>query len=132
MKMTAIIGRRGLFGVFAGSALMATAAATIAIPSANAEPAQCTAAGLSNTVSGVTAAAGAYLNGHPDVNDALTRAGSQAPGDAEASVRNYFGTHPAEFSDLRGIAAPLTQLRSQCNQSVSPGQISALLQGFAS
>jgi hemophore-related protein len=132
MKMTAIIVRRGLFGVFAGSALAATAAATIAVPSANADAGPCTAAGLSNTVSGVTGKAGAYLTEHPDVNDAVTAAGTQAPGDAEASLRTFFGSHPQAFQDLRGIAAPLTQLRAQCNQTVSPGQVSALLQAFAS
>jgi heme-binding protein len=131
MKITTIIGSRRLLGMFAGTALAATAAAAIAVPTASAD-APCTAAGLSNTVSGVTGAAGAYLDAHPDANDALTRAGSQTPADAEASLRGFFGTHPQEFNDLRGIAAPLTQLRAQCNQSVSPGQISALLQAFAS
>ncbi|MBV8928962.1 MAG: heme-binding protein [Mycobacteriaceae bacterium] len=132
MKMTAIIGRRGLLGLFAGSAFAAAAAATIAAPSATADTSPCTAAGLSNTVSGVTGAAGSYLDAHPDANDALTHAGTQAPADAEGSLRAFFGAHPQEFTDLRNIAAPLTQLRAQCNQSVSPGQLSALLQAFAS
>ena len=131
MKMTANLVRRALLGLVAGSALTATAAATIALPLANADPASCTAAGLSHTVSGVTAAAGTYLDAHPDANDALTAAGSQAPGDAETALRNFFLTHPQEFSDLRGIAGPLTALRTQCSQTVSPGQISALLQAFS-
>src|SRR5919198_97576 len=104
MNMSAIDVRRGLLGVFATSALCAAVAATIAVPTANADP--CTAAGLSNTISGVTASAGSYLDAHPDANDALTKAGSQAPADAEASLRSYFGAHPQEFNDLRGIARP--------------------------
>ncbi|MBV9089294.1 MAG: heme-binding protein [Mycobacteriaceae bacterium] len=129
MKSTPHIVRRGLVGVFATSALGAAAAATIGVPAASADPA-CTAAGLANTVSSVTGAAGQYLNAHQDVNDALTRAGTQSPGDAQASLRSYFAGHPQEFNDLRGIAQPLTALRSECNSNVSAGQISALLQAF--
>jgi hemophore-related protein len=129
MKLTGSTVRRGLLGMFASSALGAAAAATIAVPSANAAP--CTAAGLSNTVSTVAGAAGQYLDTHPDANDALTRAGSESTGDAEASLRGYFLAHPQEFNDLRGIARPLTDLRGQCGSTVSPGQISALLQAFS-
>ncbi|MCW2652628.1 MAG: heme-binding protein [Mycobacterium sp.] len=131
MKNTRSTIRRGLLGVFAGSTLGAAAVAAIAVPAANAQPAVCTAAGLANTVSGVTGAAGQYLDGHPDVNDALTRAGSQSPSDAQASLQGYFAAHPGEYNDLRGIAQPLTSLRNQCNSNVSAGQISALLQAFA-
>ncbi|HME48917.1 heme-binding protein [Mycobacterium sp.] len=130
MKLTRSTMRRGLLGVFATGALGA-AAATMGIPAADAQPAPCTAAGLASTVSSVTGAAGQYLDTHQDVNDALTSAGSQTPSDAEGSLRGYFAAHPQEFNDLRGIAAPLTNLRSQCNANVSTGQISALLQAFA-
>jgi heme-binding protein len=132
MKLTRTTVRRGLFGVFASTALGAAVAATVAVPSASGAPAPCTAAGLSNTVSGVTAAAGQYLDAHPDVNDALTRAGTQTPAAAQGSLQSFFGTHPQEFQDLRGIARPLTDLRAACNQTVSPGQVAALLQAFAS
>jgi hemophore-related protein len=128
MKSTRQIVRRGLLRVFATTALGAAGAATIGIPAANAQP--CTAAGLATTVSSVTGAAGQYLDSHQDINDVLTRAGSQSPGDAQASLRSYFAAHPQEFNDLRGIAQPLTNLRSQCNSNVSAGQISALLQAF--
>lgn len=130
MKITRSTMRRGLLGVFAGSAIGGAAVAAIAVPAANAAPAACTAAGLASTVSGVTGAAGQYLDGHPDVNDALTRAGSQSPGDAQASLQGYFAAHPGEYNDLRGIAAPLTSLRNQCNSNVSAGEIASLLQAF--
>lgn len=127
MNFTRSTMRRGLLGIFAATALGAAAVA----PAAEAQPASCTAAGLANTVSSVTGAAGQYLDSHSDVNDALTRAGSQSPADAEASLRGYFAAHLQEFNDLRGIAQPLTNLRNQCNSNVSAGQISALLQAFA-
>ena len=38
MKMSAIVVRRGLYGAFATCALGGVAAATIALPAANAEP----------------------------------------------------------------------------------------------
>ncbi|HUO36955.1 MAG TPA: heme-binding protein [Mycobacterium sp.] len=127
MKLTRSTLRLGLLAMFATSAL---GAAAIGAPAADAQPATCTAAGLATTVSSVTGAAGQYLNAHQDVNDALTNAGSQSPGDAEASLRGYFAAHPQEFIELRGIAQPLTNLRNQCNSNVSAGQISALLQAF--
>ena len=131
MKITAAIIQRGSLGMFAGGTIAAAAAAALAVPVANADPGNCTAANLSHTVSGVTAAAGSYLDAHPDANDALTAAGSQAPGDAEAALRGYFVGHPQELLDLRGIANPLSALRAQCSQTVSPAQISTLLQAFS-
>jgi heme-binding protein len=127
MKMTANL--RGLsLKLFAASVLAAAAAATIAVPSANAAP--CTASGLANTVSSVTGAAATYLSAHPDVDQAITNAGGQSTQDAQAALQGYFVAHPTELNDLRGIAAPLSALREQCNQTVSPGQIAALLQAF--
>jgi heme-binding protein len=131
MKLTAETMGPGPFGVFASGVFGLAVAATIAVPTAAAAPGECNAAGLATTVSGVTAAAGQYLDAHPDANQALTAAGSQAPGDAEASLRSYFGSHVQEFTDLQAIARPLTDLRRQCNQSISAGQVAALLQAFA-
>jgi heme-binding protein len=122
------VRRQGLLGAVG---LGVVAAATIAVPAANADPAPCTAAGLANTVSSVTGSAGQYLDAHPDVNDALTRSGSLSPGDAKASMMAYFVTHPTELADLRGIVQPLTNLREQCNSTISRGQITALLDEFA-
>ena len=134
MKLThftrSTVRRHGLLGAVAGSAV-GVAAATIAAPAANAQPAPCTASELATTISAVTGPAGQYLDAHPDVNDALTRAGSQPPGDARASMRAYFDTHPTELADLRGIAQPLTNLRGRCDSFLSGGQITALLEEFA-
>jgi heme-binding protein len=103
-------------------------AATVAAPAASAAP--CTASGLASTASGVMADAGAYLSAHPGADDVLTQAGSQPTGEAKASVQNYFMAHPGEFLDLKGIAAPLTDLRAQCGVAVSPGQLAALVESF--
>ncbi len=103
MSVTAV--RRGLFGAFATCALGSVAAATIAIPSAGAQPG-CTASDFSHMASGVLDTAGGWLDAHPEANDVLTSAGMQGAG-AETSVRDYFVAHPQEYQELRGIAAPL-------------------------
>jgi hemophore-related protein len=116
--------RRGVAGALVAGAFGAGIAGTVAVPTAAAAP--CTASGLSTTASGVLGSAGAYLDAHPGANDALTAAGTQPPEEARSSVRGYFIAHPGEFLDLQGIARPLTDLRSQCGISVSPGQLALL------
>jgi heme-binding protein len=130
MRTSSTAVRRGLVGAFATCALGGVAAATIAIPSAGAEP-NCTASGFSHTASGVLAAAGGWLDAHPAANDVLTSAGMQGAG-AEQSVRDYFVAHPQEYQELRGIAAPLIDLQRGCNTAIQPMQIAALYQALSS
>jgi heme-binding protein len=131
MRMSATAVRRGLVGAFAASALGGVAAATIALPTAGAAPASCTASGLATTASGVLADAGGYLNTHPGANDVLTAAGSQPTVEAESNVRAYFTAHPNEYLDLQGIIRPLRDLRQQCGIAVSPGQLAALVEALS-
>jgi hemophore-related protein len=112
-------------------ALGGLTAATIAIPTASAQPG-CTAAGLSTTLGGVSTATGAYLAAHPGADDAITNSGALAPGDAENAIRNYFIAHPNEWADLQGIARPLANLRAQCGVDVAPAQIARLFDAMAS
>jgi hemophore-related protein len=122
MSVTAV--RRGLFGAFATCTLGGLAAATIAIPSAAAEPG-CAASDFSRTASGVLADAGGWLDRHPQANDVLSAAGMQGAG-AESSVRDYFVAHPTEYQELRGIAAPLIDMQRSCGPAIQPMQIAAL------
>jgi hemophore-related protein len=122
------ITRRGVVGAAIASALTATIAATVALPTASAEP--CTASGLSSTASGVLASAGTYLAAHPGADDVLTKAGTMSTGEGKAAVQSYFLAHPNEFLDLKGIAQPLSDLRNQCGVAVSPGQLAALVESF--
>ena len=124
MKMSASAVRRGLFGAVATCALGGVVAATIAIPTASAEPG-CSASDFSRTASGVLADAGGWLDAHPGANDVLSSAGMQGAG-AEQSVRDYFVGHPGEYQELRGIAAPLTDLQRTCGAAIQPMQIAAL------
>ena len=130
MSTSTIHLRRGACGVIA-AALGVLVAATVSLPTAAAQP-DCTASGLSNALGTVASATGAYLEGHPGANDAITNAGAMGPDEAENSIRTYFLAHPREWADLRNIAQPLRSLRQQCNQNVAPAQIAKLFDQMAS
>ena len=115
----------------AASALGGLVAATIALPTASAQP-ECTASGLTDALGTVSSATSAYLSSHPGANDVITNAGGLPPGDGENSIRAYFAAHPQEWVDLRNIAQPLRSLRQQCNQNVAPAQIAKLFDTMAS
>jgi hemophore-related protein len=122
---------RGFVGAFATCALGGVAAATIAIPTAGAQPPPgCTASDFSHVASGVLNTAGGWLDTHPEANDVLTAAGMQGAG-AETSVRDYFVAHPQEFQELRGIAAPLIDMQHGCGAAIQPMQIAALYQALS-
>jgi hemophore-related protein len=131
MQISGIDVRRGVFAVLAAGALSGLAAATIAIPTASAQPG-CTAAGLSSALGTVSAATGQYLAAHPGADDAITNAGALAGGDSENAIRAYFVAHPQEWTDLQGIARPLANLRQQCDVDVAPAQIARLFDAMAS
>jgi hemophore-related protein len=131
MQISGIDMRRGAFAALAASAIGGLAAATIAIPTASAEPG-CTAAGLSNALGTVSTATGQYLDAHPGADDAITNAGALAPGDSENAIRAYFVAHPQEWAELQSIARPLANLRQQCDVDVAPAQIARLFDAMAS
>jgi hemophore-related protein len=131
MQISGIDMRRGAYAVLAAGALGGLAAATIAIPTASAQPG-CTAAGLSSTLGSVSTATGQYLAAHPGADDAITNSGALAPGDSENAIRAYFVAHSQEWTDLQGIAQPLRALRQQCNVDVAPAQIARLFDAMAS
>ena len=112
----------GILGAMAASAVATNT------PSADATPAQCTAAGLSTTASGVLSQAGVFLNDHPETNDVLTAAASMPADQAKSSVQGYFIGHLDQLATLQGIAQPLTDLKSQCGIAVSPTQLATLLE----
>ena len=127
MYTSGIAVRRGLGGAIVTGAVLGLAAATIALPTAAAQP-QCTAAGLSSALGTVSAQTGQYLSSHPGANDAITNAGAEG----EAAIRNYFVAHPQEWADLQRIAQPLRTLRQQCQVDVAPAEIARLYDAMAS
>ncbi len=109
----------GLLGCIAGGVVLAG----IVAPTASAAP-DCSPQGVSATTDSVTAAAQQYLANHPDANRVLLTAALQPRDQAEATVRTYAGSHPAETAEFKQILNPLYQTQQVCNVSVLPGNIS--------
>ncbi|MGE2837195.1 heme-binding protein [Mycobacterium sp. SMC-4] len=123
--------RRALAGVGAACVFGGLAVATVAAPTALAQPApQCSASSVANTVSNVTGAARQYLDTHPGANQAVTAAMNQPRPEAEANLRGYFNANPSEYYDLRGILAPLGDTQRSCNIAVLPGDLQSAYDTF--
>jgi hemophore-related protein len=129
MKSSGITARRHIAGVAAGCLLGGVAAATIVAPTAAAAP-DCSASGVSNTVSSTLGSARAYLNVHPGANQAVGAAFSQPRDQAASSLRGYFTANPQEYYDLKGILAPIGDTQSRCNVSVLPPDLAAAYSEF--
>jgi hemophore-related protein len=130
MQISSINRCRRSFRVLAAGALGGLTAATIALPTAYAEP-QCTAAGLSDALGSVATQTGQYLASHPDANQVVTDAGTLPPQEGEASIRTYFAAHPQQWAELQTIARPLASLRQGCQVQVAPQQIAKLFDAMA-
>lgn len=115
MKFIGKSARRNAVGCC--SLLAGLAASAVVAPTAWAAP-DCSAAGVSNTVSAVTGSASQYLNNHPGADAVVTAARNQPRGQAATDLRNYFTAHPQEYVELRGILAPIGDTQRQCNTSV--------------
>jgi hemophore-related protein len=109
--------------------LAAGAACAVSIPSASAEPApapaagpDCTAAGLSSTISSVTKNLSDYFAVHPDANQALIDATRQSGFSAIGAFNSYFNDHPDQANDIRAIKAPLVDFQNQCGLQVEPAE----------
>src|ERR1700758_5726306 len=116
MKISSNVSRRRVAGISAGCLLGGMALGIIGAPSAAAAP-DCSPAGVNATVSSVTGAAQQYLAAHPDTNQVVMAAYGQSPAEAESSLRGYFTAHPQQYTDLRGILAPIADTERQCNVS---------------
>lgn len=116
--------RRAVLGVLA-----AGAACAVSVPSAAAEPTpapapapDCSAAGLSATISSVTKSLSDYFAAHPDANQALIDATRQSAFGAIGAFNAYFNDHPDEANDIRAIKAPLVDFQNQCGMQVEPAE----------
>ncbi len=96
----------------------------LSIP-ASAEPAtaaDCTAAGLSSTISSVTQNLSGYFAGHPDANQALIDATKQSAFGAIGAFNTYFNDHPDEANEIRAIKQPLVDFQNRCGMQVEPAE----------
>ncbi|MCU1699848.1 MAG: hypothetical protein JWR34_5911 [Mycobacterium sp.] len=127
MSTTAKTVRRGLYGMIAGGLLGGVATATIALPSANAAPDECSASGVATTQSSVQLSMSTYLQTHPQTNQAMTDIAKQSPTEAQVSYRTYFEKNPKVADDLKGIQQPVTDLSTQCGIEASSNQLTDAL-----
>lgn len=129
MKITSIAARRRAAGLSAGCLLAGIAVSIVGAPSAAAAP-DCSPAGVNSTVSSVTGTAEQYLAAHPGANQVVNAAYSQPRPEAESSLRAYFTAHPQEYTDLRGILAPIGDTERQCNVSALPANLESAYHEF--
>lgn len=104
-------------------------AATVLAPVAHAAP-DCSAAGISSTVSTVSGQASAYLDAHPGADQVVTAAKSQPRPVAEANLRGYFTANPVEYQELRGILSPIGDTQRSCNVTVLPPELASAYDTF--
>ena len=128
MKMTATT--RGLYGMFAAGMFGGIASAAIVMPTANAAPDACTASGIANTVSSVSASTSSYLASNPEVNQELTDIAKQPQEQAQEAYRAYFEDNPQVETDLKAIHQPVVDLSTQCGLEVTPTPVVEALQAL--
>lgn len=90
---------------------------------AAAADADCTAATLAHTVSGVADNLGKYLDAHPDVNTAFTNLKGEPRPQMRADAQAYLAANPAVKSDLQALRAPVTDLAQRCGLTMPAGPL---------
>ena len=136
MTPTHVTARRGLFAAFAvcaagGAAVFALTVPTVSsAPSATAASDPCAASSVAKTIGTVANSTGAYLDAHPQTNQALTTISQQQGGPQSlVALKTYFDGNPAAAKDMQKLQQPLTDLSGQCSLPVTLPQIVGLLQG---
>jgi hemophore-related protein len=129
MRISSIAARRRTAGVSAGILLGGITMGMVGAPSAAAAP-DCSPDGVNATVSSVTGSAQQYLAAHPGANQVVSAASDQPRPQAAANIRSYFTAHPQEYTDLRGILAPIGDTERQCNVSALPANLESAYHEF--
>jgi heme-binding protein len=121
--------RRSLYGVFAVSAAGAAAVAALSVPSATAATDPCAASELAKAIGAVATSTGAYLDGHPQTNQALTSISQQQAGPQSlAAVKAYFDANPQVAKEMQQLQQPLLSLSARCRLPISLPQLMGLMQ----
>jgi len=82
------------------------------------------------TVSSVTGTARQYLDAHLGAGQVVMAAYGQPRPQAADSLRSYFTAHPQEYTDLRGILAPIGDTERQCNVTALSPDLESAYQEF--
>ena len=116
MLLSARTARRAVAGAV-GTGALAGAMLFGALPSAMAEPPNCTAADLAFTAAGVSKATSDYLFSHPDVNYFFT----SLEGKVRTEVDTYMNANPITKGELTGIRQPLVDIKNRCGDTNGDG-----------
>jgi hemophore len=123
---------RGLYAVFAASAAGGAVAVALAVnpaPSATAATDPCAASELAKTIGSVATSTGAYLDTHPQTNQALTTISQQQAGPQSiGAVKSYFDANPQAAKDMQQLQQPLASLSTRCKLPISLPQLMGLMQ----
>jgi hemophore len=85
---------------------------------------------VAKAVGTVANSTGAYLDSHPQTNQALTTISQQQGGPQSlVALKTYFDANPAVAKDMQTLQRPLTDLSGACRLPVTVPQILGLLQG---
>lgn len=120
--------RSALAALAAGAACVA-----VSIPAASADPApasDCSASGLSSTISSVTKSLSTWFAANPDANQALIDATRQPPFSAIGAFDSYFRDNPQQADQIRTIKQPLVDYQNQCGMQVEPAEALVVLGGL--
>ena len=91
---------------------------------------ECSAAGLSATISSVMKSTSDYLAKHPDVNQALLDATRQPAFIAVGQMDSFFSGHPKEADEVRAIQQPARDYQNRCGLAVEPAEAFMALQNL--
>ena len=122
----------------ATAAVVAAGAAAVlltgpAAPIGAAAPDPCAASEVAKTAGSVATNTGAYLETHPQTNQALTMIAKQQSGPQSlVALKSYFDANPMVAADLQRLQQPLTSLGSRCELPVSLPQLLGLVQAAQS
>jgi len=123
---------RSLYAVLAASAVGGAAVATLmgnSAPPASAAPDPCAASQVAKTVGSVATNTGAYLDSHPETNQALTTISKQQGGPQSlAALKTYFDANPQVGKDMQQLQQPLVSLSGRCNLPITIPQLMGLMQ----
>jgi len=124
--------RRSLYTVFAACAAGGASVAALMgdpAPSATAATDPCAASELARTIGSVATSTGAYLDSHPETNQALTTISQQQAGPQSlAAVKSYFDANPQVGKDMQQLQQPLVSLSTRCKLPISLPQLMGLMQ----
>src|SRR5262245_35808919 len=112
MLLSARTARRAVAGAI-GTGALAGAMLFGALPSALAEPPNCTAADLAGVAAGVSSATSGYLFTHPDVNYFFTSLEGKSRDQVRTEVDKYMNANPIVKGELTGIRQPLVDIKNR-------------------